>query len=120
MAKKSFKGEQQIGSIKSMFGSSGEVEEEQTTIEDFLETENKEIVVDPEEKEVVELTEEEQWKIIAEQIKANKPETKSKRLNLLIKPSLDKELGELSKRTGLSKNDIVNKAIEVYLGKVGK
>ena len=42
-------------------------------------------------------------------------ETKSKRLQLLITPSLQEKLRDLSKAEGLSINEIANRAFEAYI-----
>ena len=45
----------------------------------------------------------------------NKPETRSQRMQILITPSIESKLEELAKETGLSKNEIVNVALEEYM-----
>lgn len=45
----------------------------------------------------------------------NKPETRSIRFQVLLTPSVAAELEEWSKKTGASKNEIVNVALEQYM-----
>lgn len=47
----------------------------------------------------------------------NTPETKSKRMQILVTPSMFDEIEAMSKETGLSKNQIVNVALGEYLKK---
>lgn len=46
-----------------------------------------------------------------------KPETKSKRLQLLIYPTLDKALDKEARRLRISKNDLANKIFAAYIEK---
>lgn len=48
-------------------------------------------------------------------IAESKPEKKEKRLQVLITPSMFDELQDLKAKTGLSVNEIVNKALAEYL-----
>lgn len=45
----------------------------------------------------------------------NKQETRSVRFQVLLTPSIASELDEWSKKTGLSKNEIVNVALDQYM-----
>ena len=42
-------------------------------------------------------------------------ETKSRRLAVLLTPSLHEKLAEASRQTGVSKNDIINQCLESFL-----
>ena len=44
-----------------------------------------------------------------------RPEAKTERLQLLIRPTTGAGLKKLSKKTGLSKNEIVNRILEGFL-----
>lgn len=59
-------------------------------------------------------TKEELIEILTE-LGASKDETKSKRLQLLVTPSMYEALKKLSEGTGLSVNAIVNEALDEYL-----
>lgn len=45
----------------------------------------------------------------------NTPETKSKRMQILVTPSMFDEIEAISKETGLSKNQIVNLALSEFM-----
>ena len=62
-----------------------------------------------------ESTEREEAGGIPEGYKLVSTETKSKRLQLLITPSLHEKLKDLSKAEGLSINEIANRAFEAYI-----
>lgn len=46
-------------------------------------------------------------------------ETKSKRVQLLVQPSVVEEVKELAQRRGSSMNEVINEAIKAYLDKRG-
>lgn len=48
---------------------------------------------------------------------AGAPETKSKRIQILVTPTMFDSLKSLKDRTGLSVNEIINLALEEYLKK---
>ncbi len=62
-----------------------------------------------------ELSEEEKERIAMEYLKNR--ETKSKRVNILVKPSTYDNLQEYAKENGTSMNDIINQAIKSFLSK---
>lgn len=49
-----------------------------------------------------------------------RPETKSRRLQLLIKPSMHDALKDIAEREGISVNEAVNEAIEDYIKSYGE
>lgn len=59
-------------------------------------------------------TKEELIEILTE-LGASKDETKSKRIQLLVTPSMFEALKKLSEKTGASVNAIVNEALNEYL-----
>lgn len=50
-------------------------------------------------------------------ISAEKPETKSKRYNLLLYPSLYMKLKERAEETGISINDLINQVLTAFIEK---
>lgn len=53
-------------------------------------------------------------------IKANKPEYKTKRVELLCKPSVIKALDKIAKSAGISRNELISVLLERYLADGGK
>jgi predicted HicB family RNase H-like nuclease len=53
-------------------------------------------------------------------IKVDKPETKSKRFNAILKPSLYEGLKEHARRLGISTNDLVHQVLEAFIAKESK
>jgi predicted HicB family RNase H-like nuclease len=53
-------------------------------------------------------------------INVEKPESKSKRFNAILKPSLYEGLKETAMRLGISTNDLVHQVLAAFIAKEGK